>query len=295
MAKPTIGFIGLGLMGAAMCNRLLDQKYGLVTLANRSRERIDALKARGAVEVNSAAEVARQSDIVMICVDTSQSVEGRIYGEDGILAGMKPDQVIIDFGTSIPASTRAIGEKIAAAGGFYLDSPIGRTPTHALEGLLNLMCSGDKAAFDRVEPVLKDLGENVFHLGALGTGHTIKLINNFYSQLVANGMAEAFAMADKAGVDRQVLYDVMGAGPGRSSLMDFVKAYAVDGDDSNMAFSVKNARKDVGYYIAMAESLGVESMMAPSSKQALGMAITEGRGEDYVPRQVDFFAKLFDV
>lgn len=295
MANLTIGFIGLGLMGAAMCNRLLDQKYGLVTLANRSRERIDALKARGAVEVKTAAEVARQSDIVMICVDTSQSVEGRIYGEDGILAGMKPDQVIIDFGTSIPASTRAIGEKIAAAGGFYLDSPIGRTPTHALEGLLNLMCSGDKAAFDRVEPVLKDLGENVFHLGALGTGHTIKLINNFYSQLVANGMAEAFAMADKAGVDRQVLYDVMGAGPGRSSLMDFVKAYAVDGDDSNMAFSVKNARKDVGYYIAMAESLGVESMMAPSSKQALGMAITEGRGEDYVPRQVDFFAKLFDV
>jgi len=295
MANQTIGFIGIGLMGAAMCNRLLDQGYGVVTMANRSRERIEALKARGAIEVKSAKEIASQSDIVMICVDTSQSVEGRMYGENGVIAGMKPDQIIIDFGTSIPASTRAIGEDVAAAGGAYLDSPIGRTPTHALEGLLNLMCSGDKAAFDRVEPVLKDLGENVFHLGALGTGHTIKLINNFYSQVVANGMAEAFAMADKANVDRQVLYDVMGAGPGRSALMDFVKAYAVDGDDSNMAFSVKNARKDVGYYIAMAESLGVESMMAQGAKQAMGMAILEGRGEDFVPRQVDFFAKLFDV
>ena len=135
----------------------------------------------------------------------------------------------------------------------------------------------------------------MFSFGRFRHGHTIKLINNFYSQLVANGMAEAFAMADKANVDRQVLYDVMAAGPGRSGLMDFVKAYAVEGDDSNMAFSVKNARKDVGYYVAMTESLGVESMMAQGAKQALGMAMTEGRGEDFVPRQVDFFTKLFDA
>lgn len=295
MAKPNIGFIGIGLMGAAMCNRLLDCGYGLTIVANRSRERVEALVGRGAAEVDSARAVAEASDIVMICVDTSASVESRMYGTDGVIAGLRESAIVIDFGTSLPASTKEIGKAVAAAGGIYLDSPIGRTPSHALEGKLNLMCSGDEAAYKMVEPVLDDLGENVFHLGELGTGHVIKLINNFYAQTVANGMAEAFAMADKAGVDRQKLYDVMAAGPLGSGMMDFIKAYAVDGNPNMLAFSIKNARKDVGYYAAMAESLGAESLMVNGARQALGMSITSGRGEAFVPEQVDFFAELFGV
>lgn len=293
MSKPSIGFIGLGLMGTAMCNRLLDLGYDLSVIANRSRTNIDKLVQRGAKEVGSARELAAASDIVMLCVDTSASVESRIYGEDGVLAGVRNDAVVIDFGTSLPASTKAIGEKLAGAGAHYLDAPLGRTPSHALEGKLNIMCSGAKPVYDRVEEVLKDVGENVFHLGDLGTGHTIKLINNFFAQTVANGMAEAFAMADKTGVDRQKVYDVMAAGPLHSGMMDFVKAYAIDGDPNMLAFSVKNARKDIGYYAAMAENLGVESVMITGARQALGMAIAKGRGETMVPEQVDFFSDLF--
>ncbi|WP_299473964.1 NAD(P)-dependent oxidoreductase [uncultured Roseibium sp.] len=293
MTKPTIGFIGIGLMGAAMCNRLLDKGYPLTIVANRSRERVEALVSRGAGEVKSAKDVALASDIVMLCVDTSASVESRMYGDDGVIAGLSPDKIVIDFGTSLPASTKKIGEAVAAANAVYLDCPIGRTPSHALEGLLNLMCSGDAGAYARVEPVLKDLGENVFHLGALGTGHTVKLINNFFAQTVANGMAEAFAMADKSGVDRQKVYDVMAAGPLHSGMMDFVKAYAIDGDPNKLAFSIRNARKDVGYYTDMAESLGVESIMANGAKTALDMSIESGRGDEFVPLQVDFFAEQF--
>lgn len=295
MTKPKIGFIGIGLMGAAMCNRLIDQGYDITVVANRSRERVDALVARGASEVKTAREIAEASDIVMVCVDTSASVESRMNGPDGVIAGLQKDAIVIDFGTSLPASTKEIGKAIAAAGGVYLDSPIGRTPSHALEGKLNLMCSGDADAYAKVEPVLKDLGENVFHLGELGTGHTIKLINNFFAQTVANGMAEAFAMADKAGVDRQKAYDVMAAGPLHSGMMDFVKAYAIDGNPNNLAFSIRNARKDVGYYMEMAESLGVTSVMANGAKQALDMSIEAGRGDEFVPLQVDFFADLFGV
>ena len=293
MSKPTIGFIGLGLMGSAMCNRLLDLGYPLNVIANRSRTNVDKLVARGAQELGTARELAAASDVVMLCVDTSASVESRIHGEDGVLAGVQKDAIVIDFGTSLPASTKAIGERLAEAGATYLDAPLGRTPSHALEGKLNIMCSGDKTAYDRVEAVLKDVGENVFHLGELGTGHTIKLINNFFAQTVANGMAEAFAMADRTGVDRQKVYDVMAAGPLHSGMMDFVKAYAIDGDPTMLAFSVKNARKDIGYYAAMAENLGVESLMITGARQALGMAIAEGRGETMVPEQVDFFSNLF--
>ncbi len=295
MSKPSIGFIGIGLMGAAMCNRLLDQGYNLTTIANRSRERVDQLVSRGAAEVTTAREIAQASDIVMLCVDTSASVESRMYGDDGVIAGMRDAAVVIDFGTSLPASSQAIGEDVLKAGGIFLDAPLGRTPAHALDGLLNIMCSGDKAGYDRVEPVLKDVGENVFHLGELGTGHTIKLLNNFFAQTCANAMAEAFVMADKAGVDRQKVYDVMSAGPGHSVIMDFVKDYAIDGNPDNMAFSIRNARKDIGYYAAMAESLGVESIMVTGARQAFGLSMAHGHGDKYVPQQVDFFEELFET
>jgi len=95
-------------------------------------------------------------------------------GADGILAGLRPGATVVDFGTSLPASTRALATETTAAGGAYLDAPLGRTPAHAYDGLLNIMTAGDKAAYDMVEPTLKDLGENVFYLGASGAGHTTK-------------------------------------------------------------------------------------------------------------------------
>lgn len=293
MSKPTIGFIGLGLMGGAMVGRLQDQGYSLTVLANRDRTYVDAALARGATEATSGKAVAENADIVMLCMGTSDHVEGRMRGQDGILAGLKPGAVVIDFGTSLPGSTRTLGGETEAAGGTYLDAPLGRTPSHAKDGLLNIMCSGDKAAFDRVEPVLKDLGENVFHLGALGSGHTIKLLNNFFGMTVANAMAEAFAMADVAGVDRQQMYDVMAAGPLHSGMMDFVKGYGVDGDPNQLAFAIKNAAKDVGYYAKMADDAGVQSIMSKGALAALTEARDNGHGDDMVSQMVDFYAAKF--
>ena len=291
MTTPAIGFIGLGLMGAAMVGRLQDKGYSVTVMGNVSRPRIDAAVARGATEATSGRAVAEASDIVMLCMDTSASVEGRMRGEDGVISGLKPGTVVIDFGTSLPASTKALGEEVAAAGGTYLDGPLGRTPAHAVDGLLNIMCSGDKAAFDKIRPVLNDLGENVFHLGALGSGDTIKLINNFFGMTTAAAMSEAFAMADRAGVDREALYDVMAAGPLRSMMMDFVKAYGVDGDPSKLGFSIRNASKDVGYYRQMSLDLGAKSTMSTSTNEAFTSAVDQGMGDKMVSEMVDFFVK----
>jgi len=233
MTKPKIGFIGLGLMGAAMVGRLQSQGYSLTVMGNVSRPRIDAAVAAGAVEAENARALTQASDIVMLCMDTSDSVESRMREDKGIIAGLSPGTVVIDFGTSLPGSTKKLGGEVCAAGAIYLDAPLGRTPTHAVDGLLNIMCSGDRAAFEKVRPVLD---ENVFHLGDLGSGHSIKLINNVFAMTTANAMSEAFAMADKAGVSRQGLYDVMAAGPLHSGMMDFIKAYGVDGDSSQLVF-----------------------------------------------------------
>ena len=293
MTKNTIGFIGLGLMGSAMVGRLQDQGYEITALANRNRTGIDAAIARGASEASDAKSLAEAADIVMLCVGTSDQVEGRMRGDDGVIAGLSAGKVVIDFGTSLPGSTRALGAEVAATGASMLDAPLGRTPAHAKDGLLNIMASGDKATYDRVLPVLNDLGENVFHLGDLGAGHTIKLINNFYAQVTAIAMSEAFAVCDLAGVDRQSLYDVMAAGPNHSGMMDFVKAYAIEGDPMKLAFSVRNALKDVGYYDRMVEDFGTNSIMVKCAINAVGRATDDGHGDDMVPQMVDSFARWF--
>ena len=287
-----IGFIGLGLMGAAMVGRLQDKGYELTVLGNRNRKGLDEAVSRGATEAETAREVAEASDVVMLCMGTSEHVESRMRGEDGVIAGLSEGDVVIDFGTSLPGSTQELEKEVAAKGAAYLDAPLGRTPAHAVDGLLNIMGAGDRAAFDKVRPVLDDLGENVFHLGEVGAGHTIKLINNFFAMTTASAMSEAFAMADKAGIDRQALFEVMAAGPLRSGMMEFIRNYAVEGQ-IDLAFSIANARKDVGYYGEMAEGLGADSIMSRCAREALGTAIEDGRGEDMVPTMVDFFAARF--
>ncbi|MEQ9240201.1 NAD(P)-dependent oxidoreductase [Roseovarius indicus] len=290
MIKPTIGFIGLGLMGRAMVGCLQDAGYELSMLGHRDRSGIDEAVKRGGKEAGSAKEMAETCDIVMLCVGTSEQVEGRIYGQDGVLAGAKDGQVVIDFGTSLPSSTVKIGADLAEKGAVYLDAPLGRTPAHAKDGLLNIMCAGDEAAYEKVKPVLDVLGENVFHLGKLGNGHTIKLINNFFAMTTANAMAEAFATADAAGIDRQALYSVMSAGPLKSGMMDFIRNYAVDGQ-VDLAFSVANAAKDVGYYRQMAGDLGLESRMSTAADATLREARDGGDGGIMVPEMVDWMAK----
>jgi len=294
MSKPTIGFIGLGLMGGAMVGRLQDLGYKLTVLGNLDRTYLDAAIGRGATEAATAKVAAQTSDIVMLCMGTSDHVEGRMRGVDGVIAGLRPGATVIDFGTSLPGSSRTLATEVAQAGGTFLDAPLGRTPAHAKDGLLNIMTSGDKSVFDVVEPVLKDLGENVFYLGSVGSGHTIKLINNFFGMTVANAMAEAFAMADVAGVDRAQLYDVMAAGPLHSGMMGFVKAYGVDNDPAQLAFAIKNAAKDVGYYARMAEEAGVDSIMSKGSLAALIDARDNGQADDMVSQMVDYYVRQFN-
>jgi len=293
MTKTRIGFIGLGLMGSAMVTRLQEKGHAVTVMANRSRANVDAAVARGATEVANAREVAAASDVIMLCVDTSVSVESRVYGPDGILAGVTPGSILVDFGTSLPGSTKKIAADLAEKDAAMMDAPLGRTPSHALEGKLNIMSAGSDADFARMKPIFDDLGENVFHVGPLGAGHTLKLINNFVSQTMLCAIAESFAMADKAGLPRQNLYEVLAAGPNHSGIMDFVAANAIDGDPMKLAFSIRNARKDVGYYSLMADDFEVPSQMSAATKATLGLAKASGWGDRMVPEMVDFYADLF--
>jgi 3-hydroxyisobutyrate dehydrogenase len=243
---------------------------------------------RGAVEVATPKGLAEASDIVMLCVTTSDVVESLVFGDVGILAGIKEGATLIDFGTSIPASTRKIGAALAAKGAGMLDAPLGRTPAHAKDGLLNIMAAGDVQTYKQMKPILDVLGENVFHLGALGSGHATKLVNNFMGMTTVVTMSQAFAIAERAGVDRQQLFDIMSAGPSNSPFMQFAKKYAVDGV-SDLGFSIANATKDVGYFLAMVEEMGTRAEIAEGTFANLEAALDAGLGDGNVPEIFDLF------
>jgi len=289
MTQPHIGFIGLGLMGRAMVECLQAAGHPVTVLGNRDRTGVEEALSRGGTEAESAAALTRAADIVMLCMGTSEQVESRVLGEGGVLEGAKDGQVVIDFGTSLPASTLKIAEALAEKGAIYLDAPLGRTPAHAKDGKLNIMCAGDKDAYEQVKPVLDTLGENVFHLGKSGNGHTIKLINNFFAMTTASAMSEAFGAADAAGIDRQALYSVMSAGPLHSGMMDFIKNYATDGQ-IDLAFSVSNAAKDVGYYRQMTSDLGLHSRMSTAADATLREVRDAGAGDIMVPELVSWLS-----
>ncbi|AXR07289.1 NAD(P)-dependent oxidoreductase [Salinimonas sediminis] len=290
MSKPVIGFIGLGLMGGNMAENLQNKGYELIVM-DLDQKAVDKCVDRGAKAATSGKALAEASDIVMLCLTTSNIVEKVIYGDEGVLAGIKKDSVVVDFGTSIPASTRKIGADLAQKGAGMIDAPLGRTPAHAKEGKLNIMAAGDLATFEKVKPVLQEQGENVFHLGELGAGHTTKLINNFMGMTTVCAMSQAFAVADKAGVDRQQLFDIMSTGPSSSPFMQFCKNYAVD-NVSDLGFSIANANKDLGYFLQMVDDLGTQSKIAEGSSANLQAAFDAGLGDGNVPEIYDYFRDL---
>ncbi|MFA0193510.1 NAD(P)-dependent oxidoreductase [Vibrio artabrorum] len=291
MTKPVIGFIGLGLMGGNMVENLQKRGYH-VNVMDLNAEAVARVTDRGnATAFTSAKELAAASDIVQFCLTTSAVVEKIVYGEDGVLAGIKEGAVVVDFGTSIPASTKQIGAALAEKGAGMIDAPLGRTPAHAKDGLLNIIAAGDMDTFNKVKPVLEEQGENVFHLGALGSGHVTKLVNNFMGMTTVATMSQAFAVAQRAGVDGQQLFDIMSAGPSNSPFMQFCKFYAVDGEEK-LGFSVANANKDLGYFLALCEELGTESLIAQGTATSLQAAVDAGMGNNDVPVIFDYFVKL---
>jgi len=290
LEKPTVGFIGLGLMGSNMAECLLNNGFKL-NVMGRNKDAVAAATTLGAIEVHTPKELAEVSDIIMLCVTTSDVVESLIYGDDGILAGAKKGAVVIDYGTSIPESTRKIGADLAAKGVGMLDAPLGRTPAHAKDGLLNIMAAGDKETFEKMKPVLDVQGENVFYFGALGAGHVAKLINNFMGMTTVCAMSQAFAVAERAGLETQQLFDVMSAGPSNSPFMQFCKKYAVD-DVSDLGFSIANASKDIAYFVQMVDDMGTRAQIAEGTAANLQAALDSGMGDGNVPEIFDYFKKL---
>lgn len=290
--KLRIGFVGVGLMGHGMAKNLIAKGFPVAVLGHRNRGPVEDLKALGAAEEGSPRALAEAADAVILCLPNSAVVEAVVLGPDGILAAARPGFTLVDSSTAQPASTKRVAAALAEKGADMLDAPLTMTPKEAEDGTLNVLAGGEAAVLERMRPAFEAYARNVFHIGPLGSAHALKLINNFMSMTMSAMIAEAAVTARAAGVDLARLREVVSAGAVNSGMFQKIMAYAVDGDASGLQFAMANARKDVGYYAAMAAEAGLPSPFGSTAHQLYTLACATGHGEQHVPLLVDVLAEL---
>ncbi|HZQ62358.1 MAG TPA: NAD(P)-dependent oxidoreductase [Casimicrobiaceae bacterium] len=290
--NPRIGFVGLGLMGHGIAKNLVTKGFPLVVRAHRNRTPLADLLAAGAKEVASNADLARQADIVFLCVTGAPQVEEVIAGEQGVLSAAHEGLIVVDTSTSEPAVTARLRDLLAARGARLVDAPLGRTPKEAEEGRLNIMVGADDATFGELKPVLSAFCENIIHVGPPGHGHTIKLLNNFMAMSIATSTAEAMATAVRAGIPPQKLFDVVSAGPINSGILQMTAGKMLQGDLTGLQFTLVNAMKDLRYYTHLAESLPASAIIGEAVHQTLVQANLLGFGDRFISSLFEAQEKL---
>lgn len=296
MAKPRIGFVGVGLMGHGMAKNIVDKGFPLTIRAHRNRAPVDDLVGRGAKEAKTYAEVARASDIVFLCVTGAPQVDEAIAGADGIIHAARDGMIVVDTSTSEPATTARLRDLLAAKGVRLVDAPLARTPVEAEAGKLNIMVGADDATLAELQPVLQAFCENIIHAGPPGHGIVLKLINNFIAQAICTATAEACAAAAKSGLSIRKLHQVVSAGAVNSGLFQMVVGKMLDGGQlDGLKFTLVNATKDLRYYTHFTESMMLPSIVGEAVHQSLVTANALGFGDKYVPSLIEAQEKITGV
>lgn len=278
---PTVGFIGLGYMGHAMAANLLKKGFELVVVAHRKREAVEQLVAEGAREVPSPADVARACDVLIVCVPGAAQVEEVTRGERGIAAGARPGLIVVDCTTS--GSDRLIGLQQNFQHLVFVDAPLGRSPQEAWAAELSVMVGCEPDVFARIRPVLAAFASTIHHVGPLGSGHKLKLVNNFVSLGYAAIYSEAMLLAVKSGLTTRQFDELV-----RSSRMDceFFRTFmgwTLDGNSESHQFSLANASRTASDIVEMTHGAELRGDLIASIASIYKRAVAQGMGECNLP------------
>lgn len=290
MAGETVGFIGLGNMGEGMAANVLAKGHPLIVTGHRRREALDRLVAAGAREVGTPAEMAGLATVIVLCVTGSPEVEVIVEGPDGILSGVRPGTVVIDCTTAEPSSTVRLAAALEARGAHMVDAPMGGTPTGAQTGTLQALVGADDPVLESVRPIIACWAATIVHIGPVGAGHQMKLINNLVSLSYAATYAESHALARAVGISTETYHAVIGGGRLRCGFYDTYMHWVVDRDENAHRFSVSNGDKDLGYALSMAADAGVDLPVGKAAKAQFGDFVAAGGAERFVPMLADFVA-----
>jgi 2-hydroxymethylglutarate dehydrogenase len=274
-----VGFVGVGAMGNPMAANLIAAGHSLVI--NDLQEAAAAnLVASGATWVITPADVARASDVVFLSLPGPSDVTAVMTGPEGILAADRPGTVVIDLSTNEPATTRRLAALAAERAVRFLDAPVSGGVAGARRARLAVMVGGDRATLEEVQPLLEVIGNRVFHVGAVGAGNVVKLLNNMMFFVNLLGSVEALVVGAKAGVDPEVLRQVVQASSGGSFVWDFATRALLD-DKLTPSFTVALAAKDISLAAALADEVGVDVPMgALAQRLILGHRDADHGAED---------------
>lgn len=272
-----VAFFGVGLMGEPMVNHLLGAGHEVVVVAHRSREAIERVVSRGAVEAKTAAEAIRRAEITITMLPTADDVEATLFGGAGApLVGA--GHTVIDMGTSFPPQTRRLAARVAASGGRFLDAPVTGGPRGAHEGALTIMVGGEASTLADVRPVLEAMSAHIYHFGPVGAGHTAKLIQNMIGIIASAGIAEGFTFAAAAGLDVEQLFQMLSSSTSNSPALQGMVPKVFAGEFERVNFRLDLAYKDIRQATALAREMTVPLPVANGAVELMQLARAFGYG-----------------
>ena len=282
MTGITVGFIGTGAMGEHMCRNIALRGENLVIAFDLSAEPLDRLAEHGVTRTQSAEDLARKADVVILSLPGGPEVEG--ISKDALLGAAREGWTVIDMSTTPVKTTRAVAALFEAKGVRYLDAPVARTQQAAIDGNLSIMVGGDATVLEEFREVLLCMGPDVTHCGPVGCGQIAKILNNMVVFQNGVALAEAITIGRQAGMDGGHLLEIINKSSGGSfvGMNHGVKAM-VPGSFPLKQFPARYALKDLSYALLLAEDGGVAVPGAKLAGQMLEKAIAMGNGEEYWP------------
>jgi 3-hydroxyisobutyrate dehydrogenase-like beta-hydroxyacid dehydrogenase len=288
LATPTIGFIGLGVMGAPMCRNMATKHAGPVLAFDTNPAAAEALADTKARLAASIAEVAAGADIVFLSLPGGAQVEQVCLGPEGLAAGTRKPQVIVDLSTTTVASARAVAAKLAELGIAFADAPVARTREAAQRGELSIMVGASAALFERLQPLLHYIGSDVTHCGEVGCGQVVKLVNNALVFEHTMALAEMMVVGQRAGVEPAVLLDAVSKGSGDSFVLrNHGRKAMLPRQFPERSFPPEYALKDIGYLLDLAQQVHVRAHVTELAERYYRSTAEQGFAGRYFPAVIE--------
>ena len=276
--KPTIGFIGLGLMGQAFTKRLVERGYA-VSGFDIAAEKVEQATRHGVKAATSSADVTDKSDIILMCVVSTDAVHEAVFGPGGVVESASADKVLVDHSTTIVDSTKVMADELREQSGMgWVDAPVSGGPPAAETGTLAIMAGGSDADIARINPLMTDLASTFTHLGSVGAGQVTKMVNQI---LVLNNyciLAEALALAEAAGIDASKIPEALAPGHAGSNLLKAVFPRMIARDFAPAGYA-RQVLKDLDMVHDIAKTLKVPTPMSSQAASLFRILVSKGHAE----------------
>jgi 3-hydroxyisobutyrate dehydrogenase/2-hydroxy-3-oxopropionate reductase len=277
MAK--LGYLGLGIMGYPMARNLLRAGHQVWAWSHTAAKAARLAQEEGAVACGTPRQVAESADCIFVCVGDTAMSEEVILGPEGLIHGLRPGAVVADISTISASASQRMGERLRQAGAYLLDAPCTGSKLGAENGKLTFMIGGDRGVFERVRAYFEPMGTQLFYCGGPGMGLRVKLAQNLIQSNILEAFCEGMVLATKAGIDPELMLDVLNNTAARSGLIAFKAPYVLKRDFSTH-FSVKWMHKDLRLALELADECQVPVPITAVTGQIYQAALARGFGED---------------